>query len=801
MNGAPKEKIKRARRFLAYAVPTAALLSYGGLSSQLDLALIAILLFAHLLLGPSTAVRVWPLHAAAWAALLWTTLQALLPCKLTRSADPSWCAALPTEVATHGSTLSFVVPHSLDPANTWVYVMQGVAIVLALSIAHTLIRRHRRYELVASLVIATVVIGAIAIFHKLAGLETLFGIYQPSRRLHVVSPLLNPNHFGAVTGAGALLAMGLALHRRRPRLRPWWVCAAALGALCVAWSGSRAAAGAFVVGAVLFYVLLRRSARAEERAPRTKILVVSLGAAAAASVIGYFSPLRNSIENSNYSKPEAIVDAASAVIFSPLFGTGRGAFSSLYTKLWGNDRPYFPENLLVTWAVEWGVLFALTLALVLLVLLARAALGRPKSVQAGAIAATLSLVVHDFADFALEMTGIAVFAALCLGTAVMNNSKFRKTTRQAWIPFGATAAVGCAALVIGLLGYAPERAEAFVVETSQAKEGATVPWRRAAANHPNDPAVLLIASRHAEREESNALAVQLVNRAMLRAPSWPGPHIQGAILLAKAKRVSQAMLELRRAEELKSGSAHRVLCQLAREDALRPSLLQLAIPTEGVPRYQALSGLWRCLPKGAPLEEVIYKELADADKKSLPAYALQRLGRKRLEQGDSQLGFELLERSLSLDPKDESTWIWLARALADKDAEAALRKLDEGAKKVDRPVKILLEKARHLAALDRMKEVRETLSRIRSLPSSHRIDRANAMHLLGQLESQSGNLHLAIEAFRSAERFGHTTALRDAYLTAAKVGRTQLAQGLQAEHCRKHRNDPWCTKTAQPLLK
>lgn len=786
------------RRALAYAAPSAALLCYGGFTTTLDLALVGVLLAAHLSLRPASELSPWKLHAVAWLALLWTLLQALLPCQLTRTGSPGWCQPLAAEVRHHGSTLSFGVPHSVDPGNTWVYVIQGVAIVLALLVGTNLVRRRRRYELVASCALASALICSIAVFHKLGGLDSLFGIYEPTRNLHLLSPLLNTNHFGAVTAAGALLSIGLSLDTRRPGLRPLWIMLAVLTALCVAWSASRAAAGGFVVGALTLFWLVRRNTARSERASVRKPLLAALGLTAVASLVGYMSPLRNSIENSDYSKLSMIADAASAVLFSPLFGTGRGGFSSLYTRLWGNDRPYFPENFLVTWAVEWGLFVTLLLVIVLLGLLVRAVLGRPKPTQAAAIAAIVSLAVHDLADFALEMTGIAVYAALVMSAAVTSGSALRKSLRPAWLPFGAGAAAGAAALLLGLSGHISERAEAFVVHAAKPSDGSTLAWRQAVADHPNDPAVLLIASRLAERDEVNALAVQLVNRAMLRAPSWPGPHIQAARLLAKAGRVSQAMLELREAEATKSGSAHQVLCALAKSNDLPAALLHQAVPEEGTARLEVLSRLWKCLRAESPLSSQIYEELAKAPPKELPSYALRRLARHKLDANELADARSLLEIATNKEPERAEGWMLLARTYAQASEPANAHKvLLQGEKFATRPEKILFEQARLHAAENDMAKARNALRGVRAVPTSRRSDRAAAMRLLGQLEAEAGNLHLAIEAYPSAYRFGHQQGLREASQAAARTGAKLVAERLRREHCEKRPDDAWCTKNTQ----
>jgi hypothetical protein len=221
-------------------------------------------------------------------------------------------------------------------------------------------------------------------------------------------------------------------------------------------------------------------------------------------------------------------------------------------------RLVYPEDLVLQIASEWGT--PVSVALMILGFLAAASLVRAlrhlEPITVAAAAAVTGVLVHELADFGLELPGVAFMTAIALGVVVGRAQKWatrlsvRVSPRQ-WAAAGA-------AWVLALAGAAWAAGHTLDVDTARmvaatdAKPSALPsvrPTLRATSSrHPADDTLELLAARLEMRiggAETASLAMHHLNRALLLHPAnWQG-HRMAARLLAAVGRRSQAALEYR----------------------------------------------------------------------------------------------------------------------------------------------------------------------------------------------------------------------------------------------------------------
>ncbi len=351
---------------------------------------------------------------------LWTLLQLVpLPPSVWMLVSPSRLQASTLALGGDGGWLAI----SLDPGRTAEQVVVGGAILGAYFSARVYTAEHGRRGVLLLALASSTLVAAAALGHELVGARAVYGVYDP---IHagpaLLGPVLNPNHLGGFAAFGVPLGLSQAV-RRSGRVR--WVAMAAtlICALVALLSGSRGGVASLVFGAILVggFMAFRR----RDRARRLRLLVVLFvvgGALALAAYIGLDSVFQD-FERADYSKFDVALEGAGVAAAHPLVGIGRGAAAPVLAQF-GDGRTWSmtPENILVCWAAEWGVLAALAVILSL----GSAARDMFRSNRTDVWcsgAALVTVFVHDLADFLLEMPGLVVVVAALLGAATTRRSR------------------------------------------------------------------------------------------------------------------------------------------------------------------------------------------------------------------------------------------------------------------------------------------------------------------------------------------------------------------------------------------
>lgn len=606
-----------------------------------------------------------PLPAAALLLLglaAFTALQATpLPFELLAAVAPHnadvWARArLPLgEAAPAWASLS------LDPGASWAEVVKwmGYAAIL-LAGAHLGHRYGARAT--AFVVFGVAAVGAlVTLGHASTSADRLYGVYEPmqARPPWALGPLLNPNNLAGYLNLGAFTGMGLAVSARSSG--PRWLLALAVATTVAVsiLSGSRGGVAALLVGSVLIVVAIR----AVRRRRRHRLASTpAAGAELAAILLGggllFYLGARPDVWRALLDESTAkflILDWTRPLIADHSWlGVGRGAYETAfppYRQQAGHIVYQAPENFVVQWLAEWGLIVGGLGLLGLLFVLRPSRLGVGRDpVAAGAAVGTATLLLHNLSDLALEIpaVGFALFALLggLWGAARERDSeRGRVVAAPSWLVAGprwrlalAVGGIGAVALVISGLcsprtAFLDRRrlhADYTALTQARAEPSAIARFkselRAALDRHPGDPYLPLLGALIALYAGEPPLA--WFNRALERDPLAGRPYLVLSDYLARLRRPRQALLPLRLAAErdvtLGAPVAARALALTQEPD----ELLQTVPP--GAAGARLLVTLAHRLPPGA---------FATRD----------RFARQALEQDPSLISAHLLSAGLLLE--------------------------------------------------------------------------------------------------------------------------------------------------------
>ena len=578
-------------------------------------------------------------------------------------------------------------PLSLDPPATGVELAKSLCYLALFLTASQLCRsRSARRRLGAGVALLGALLAAVAYLHQLFGMDTLFGIAS-LHRAGLVSPFVNRNHLASALELGALAQLGLAVRTRDKRLAfAWGLCFLFTGS-AVLLSGSRAGALSFLCGGLVFAALVWvKGGRGDARAlMRHRVALGICFVAGVLCVAAFLNAdfLVDEVESlqgiqETHALPQIWPTVVPLVREHWLTGVGRGAFRVAfphYQKAFPQVSFEYPENVVLQMTSELG----LVLGLGLLVLLAGAWLEIARRsdlspAEGGLLAALFAVGLHEFADFGLEISGVAVPALLALAVVATRPASRRRIPR--WLGMACLAALvplGAWGLWQGRNSVARDRAE---VEAALHR-GSTLDALDALAwqslqRHPADYAVPLTAALAAARANppQPARALYWAGRAMYLAPISPWAHRLAAEALYLLGRPEQALLEEEQAAPSFSNDPSFV-ADLRRFLRTPEEFAALAPPTaEGVALAMHLTDF-------DPRLSLATGERVFAQVKLEVPSALLLLASRASQVGDHTRALAYAQRALRAAPDDAAAYGRVAeeeRQLGENvDAEASLR--------------------------------------------------------------------------------------------------------------------------------
>ena len=696
-----------------------------------------------------------------------------------------------------GDTIPFTI--SYDPGSTHLQVLIGVAIVAGFLAAR--LRGPSGLKPIAMATVASAVLmGLVGFAHEVAGSRVLFGIYTPRfTAIRLLAPLMNSNHLAGFSLLGALIAAGLAAQEGGRPKRIAWIAASMFCTVVVAWTLSRGAIGALLFGLVLLATWLLRSSRSNGRGAVIPAAVVG-GAVAGVVAFAGLEPILRRFEKGDVSKLEVAAQGFRLLDGSAWWlGVGRGAFSSAFVGYQGpGDRYTHPENLLVQWTTEWGVLVALALLSVLTLALWKRFRAAKGPLTAAVCVAIFALGLQNLVDFSLEMAGVVVVVAALLGALLPAGSTFpRESSRRLSLTLFGIFVIVLATFGPRVLASDTQTIVDRLTREMHADDGASfeATLRRGLGLHPSEPALAFLAATYAASKRHPDTA-RWLSITMAEAPGWGDPHAVAARWLLAGRQTDQALIEIREAEQRHPGRGQAVLCAILTRSP-RMEYVERASPSEDR-RIAYLNATTSSCPGLLPELRTQIDAAILKDEPTHPAAVLRQAKRLSAQERTDE-AIALLQQSLEKNAANATLWIAIIRTqLSGGDAAQAQSTLNEARSKGLDDRSLLENQARIEAALGETDAMRATLTRLRGRARGDANLIARSFLLEGELEASLGNIDEALAAYTAADVANpDIPSLQYAAQVALKSGRPTQAQRFYRTLCHRKPGGPACAQEAR----
>jgi len=648
----------------------------------------------------------------------------------------------------------------LDPGNGYALLQFFVGVTAAYLASRRLAHRGHAELLHAAAAYATLVLSVVTLAHWFWGLEKVYSVYVPRIAPPLLSPLLNPNHLAAFSGAGLILWLGRAASSEQAATRVGNAVGALLcGAVC-ALTLSRGGVAAALAGVLVFLVTLAWLRRASKRRSSKQFFRSALVSAAVVTVSAWVAleQLRAEYATGDVSKLRFFGAIARSLRAHWMLGVGPGAASvavATTEALPGDVTAEWAENL----PLELALAFGIPVALAVLWLGAKALWSlrpSPRSAQPVSLAAfcaLCSLVLHDFADFSLWLAAGGYLAAVLAG--VLSGEQALRVEVLGTKPHAPHRWVPAIALAVGLLAAGTTvRSPLYVArERLHAAHGEGLPaggLRSELLRHPAD-AFLPLSAGAIALKEGRPDALRFFNRALALAPGWAQPHVVLAEVFFRRGLRAQALGEVRQAASLSSQYHGHLAGMVLGQNPTDEDVVR-AIP-EGARGVLLLRELARRTRNDA-LSEVIDGQLRARVPGDLDV--LLREAARAQRRGETAAALVLLESAVRRTPDAPSAYLALADLRgAQGDVAGAERTVRAGLERQPRDLRLAMGLARWLARRGDVQAMRAAVQQVFEIAGADVDRRIETYGLLGSLELELRNEADALSAFERADAMAY----------------------------------------------
>ncbi|MEM7435803.1 MAG: O-antigen ligase family protein [Myxococcota bacterium] len=752
--------------------------------------------------GSRQAARL--LDLAVFVTLAWTALQLMpLPASVVGWFVPETVEAWHALDELQGRALRGWMPLSLDPGATRVELAKGLGLGVMYFAARTLALSGRRRWVLVGVGLSGATMAAVALGHRLANADSVFGVYTPIyASTRALAPLMNENHLGGFMALVTPVLLGLALDSPRRDRQIAWGMAAAGSAIAGVLTLSRGGILALALGVGLFLAGhgFRRwkKGRSLLQSQRTPVIVVGLLTTVVVVALVAGADLRRefSYTDNRTVKLDAAIAALPLITDHWLTGVGRGAFSVGFVGDYGSAKRFFyPENILVQWTSEWGVVVGLALLLIVAGSIVRGFRLERSHAHLGALAGLVAIGTHQMVDFSLELAGVGVVAAATLGAvadsrAVRPFVNLRTLLRITTI--AAAAAVPLAASQHGKDTFSLERRARAALDEGRTDEAENA-TRLGLSAHPAEPIFVLLSAEMAARGDDPDVG-RWINHAQRIVPNWSAPHLLAARWLFSIGQTDQALVELRAGESIHPGSMVASVCKLM-EHSPDIQVVERVTP-EGAAGGLFLDRVSGCVPWTSPLAAEIDARAIERDE-TLVGPAL-RQAKRLILQGDDAPAVELLEGLPSLNAAARLVLAQSYLRLADPaKAETWIAPLVQRRRAAPEALRTAI--AIQVALRDD-DQVRSLASRMRSQTQGRQEPLAEIDLYLGRLYERAGRFPIALAAYRRANRIQESReTLESLARVSAATGDTPGALLVYQRLCRQDGGTGPACRSAQKL--
>jgi tetratricopeptide (TPR) repeat protein len=496
-------------------------------------------------------------------------------------------------------------------------------------------------------------------------------------------------------------------------------------------------------------------------------------------------------------KLEVALSSLPMLLQAPAIGFGRGAFSAAFVRELGpSKRFYYPENIVVQWAAEWGVVFALLLLALVVLCIARGFRSARTLPQVGALTGLVAIGVHDLADFSLEMSGVAVVAAAMMGAAA-DSPRMRPAVSLRGLCLGVSlmAFVG-AALAASLHERDIPTLERDIRGALEMQEYSRV--RELVDDglrvHPAEPIFALAGAEVAVRQRAPK-AAHWLNRSQQLAPLWSAPHLLAARWLFQTNRHDQGLIELRQAEAKNRGSTRATICAILRETDNAEIAFRAA--PEGRAGLDFLDRTSGCLAPSSSASAAIDAALRERDSQLVGPTVRQ--AKRLLHAGDTAGAVEIL--GALKEPDTEASRTLAMAQLRTDDAKAAELTIARLLGSSQASSAVLHTALSIYVALGKDQEANRMAARLRAQKPDPK-SLAELGLRLGRLYEAEGRYPLALQAYEDAnDALESPATLSSIARLARELGHRERALLAYRKLCRSEGGKGSSCSTAQDLTR
>jgi tetratricopeptide (TPR) repeat protein len=754
-----------------------------------------------------------PVVLVQGAAVLLTVGQIVpLPAGLTKWLSPQSWEHARAAAAALGEGEPGWIPFTSDPGGSYERLLFGVSVLAALCVSRLLARAGTPGNPLLMVVLSTLGLCGVALYHVSMELSEVFGLHEPNfARATLWGPLMNPNNLASVMAFGAPLALGFACKRDNSRMeRVAWGLGALLMLATALLTLSRGGMAAALLGVALFAILYvarpTDSAVASgtgRRAIRAAALFVCLaGGASTLALWAGSDPLGEDFRD--MSKLDMFRQELAVVRAHPLLGIGRGAFAAASTSFYtGDTRALYAENIVLQYASEFGVPFAVLFIGTVLTRVITGLFRTQSATELGALVGVLTIFLHNLVDFSLELTGPAMLTFAALGAALPT---FQWQRRPAALPWprvesrrlvGASAVLALAAVLlfgVTVTLHSIEAEQRTLIDAISERDRETFDehFPDSVRLHPGDATIALYGATMAIKT-GGSNAGSWLNRTMQLAPHWSLPHGWAAHWLAVNGRVDQALTELQLAAEIDPIGTRNLLCVVLQKRPIAETALLVA-PDRDPERRMVLETAADCLDSAPAEQQIVDGNLLRGD--PLHPAATARAADRLTQAGDYKGALKKLEPLLSRKPYIPLVYAAAARAwIAGDQASTALRMMQSALPGFVDLYEPLLTLASVQASTGDLAAMRATIESARGAAGGDVKRLARALSALATTEQQTGNLARSMRVWREVYSLqGDPFALATAASLASRLGDDTFAREAKDMLCSVHSDQGWCDR-------
>jgi hypothetical protein len=754
-----------------------------------------------------------PIVVAQALAVVATLAHSLpLPAQIAATLAPD--AATQTIAA--AKALSYAPPSWIaftwDPGGSYERVLYGVCALCTFCTARLLSRSASSTPILAAVGASAFLVAVVALAHVGLGATRVYGIYEPRYvEPPLWGPLMNPNNLAGLLALGTPVMLGLACRSDHPRSqRVAWAAAALVTLATAMLTRSRGGMAACMLGVAVFAALYSVGSWGDSGSKRlwirgTVLLALVVGGAVGLSLWAGADPLGENY--GDMTKLQMFAQELGLVTDHRWLGVGRGGFAAASSAYYRADsRILYAENILLQYAAEFGAPLAL---LVLGTFFGRLLAGmamRRNSHELGGLAGVLAISLQNLVDFSLELTGVALVCAACLGASLSapedRGPAFvaRWNTRLHLSSRTGVAVSGVASLLAALLFSYPVSVYGLTSAERDLEAaidgGGPVAFELAFAPavelHPADPTIAMLGAIQAIRTSSPTAPIWLT-RAMVLAPNWSSPHAWAAHWLGSVGRWDQALSELQVAAERDPLGTRETLCLLLRARPQAEVALSVA-PAQEPERTLVLESASKCMGTDPAQTELVDAELLKLHPNHPDATA--RAAGRLIERGDWPQALRLLDPMLRKNPPQPLAYDVAARAwLQAGQPKTAVQLIENNLSRFSDPYPALLTLADVQSSAGDLEGMRSTIERARGAAAGDVTRLASALNALATSELQSGNLARSMRLWKELYSLRRDPfALSNAANLASRLGDESFAREAARELCAEHSAEGYCTE-------